>query len=134
MVTKSPLSVEHHDIYETSCQARGALARIADKWAVLLVLLLQQRPYRFNEMRRTIEGLSQKMLTQTLRNLERDGLVLREGYSTTPPQVEYSLTPLGQTLCAAVSGMREWTETHVDDVLAAQAAFDARAARPLLPK
>jgi DNA-binding HxlR family transcriptional regulator len=118
--------MKNEDVFEPGCAARTALERVTDKWAVLLILLLKERPYRFNQMRRTVGGVSQKMLTQTLRNLERDGLVRREVYATTPPQVEYTLTPLGLELCRALDGMREWAESHVQEVLDARERFDAR--------
>ena len=111
-----------YDVYNAACPTRRALDRIADKWAALIVILLAERPHRFGELRRRIDGISQKMLTQTLRNLEQDGLVSRRAFATVPVTVEYSLTPLGQTLVGPVSAIREWAEQHIDEVLAARAA------------
>ena len=110
------------------CPTRKALDRIADKWAALLVLLLSERPHRFGELKRRIDGISQKMLTQTLRNLERDGLINRRAFATVPVTVEYSLTPLGETLVGPVAAIRDWAEGHIEEVLAAQAESEARRA------
>jgi DNA-binding HxlR family transcriptional regulator len=103
------------------------LDRIADKWSVLVLGLLAYGPQRFNQLRRQIEGLSQKVLSQTLKALERDGLVTRKVTPSVPVTVEYRLTPLGQTLKATVEALREWAETHIEQVLAAQKRYDARA-------
>jgi DNA-binding HxlR family transcriptional regulator len=111
--------------YATQCPTRLVLDRIADKWAVLVLGLLADRPVRFNQLRRLIEGISQKMLSQTLKSLERDGLVLRKVTPTVPVTVEYSITPLGQTLSATVDGLRIWAETHIEKVLLAQQQYDA---------
>ncbi|MCJ2023846.1 winged helix-turn-helix transcriptional regulator [Methylobacterium sp. J-067] len=111
--------------YAATCPTRLVLDRVADKWAVLVLGLLGEGPVRFNQLRRTIEGLSQKMLSQTLKNLERDGLVHRKAIPTVPVTVEYSITPLGQTLSATVDALRVWAESHIEDVLAAQARYDA---------
>jgi DNA-binding HxlR family transcriptional regulator len=111
--------------YATQCPTRLVLDRIADKWAVLVLGLLADRPVRFNQLRRQIEGISQKMLSQTLKSLERDGLVLRKVTPTVPVTVEYSITPLGLTLSATVDGLRIWAETHIEKVLLAQQQYDA---------
>jgi len=113
-----------YDVYNASCPTRKALDRIADKWASLIVLLLAERPHRFGELKRRIDGISQKMLTQTLRNLEHDGLVNRRAFATVPVTVEYSLTPLGETLVAPVAAIRDWAESHIEDVLAAREAAE----------
>jgi DNA-binding HxlR family transcriptional regulator len=94
---------------------------------VLVLGLLAECPQRFNQLRRQIEGLSQKMLSQTLKGLERDGLVSRKVTPTAPVTVEYRLTPLGQTLTATVEALRDWAETHIEEVLTAQKRYDARA-------
>ena len=109
-----------------ACPTRTVLDSIADKWATLIIDLLGEGPRRFGALRRAIGGISQKMLTQTLRNLERDGLVARRVYPTTPPSVEYSLTPLGATLATPIAEIRRWAEANIEQVLAARAAFDAR--------
>ena len=109
------------------CEVRQILDRIADKWSLLTIALLEGRTLRFNELRREIDGISQRMLTVTLRQLERDGLVSRTVYPVVPPRVEYALTPLGATLHSTIQALVTWTETHQDEVAAARAAYDARA-------
>lgn len=111
--------------YIASCPTRFVLDRIANKWAVLILGLLVDQPMRFNQLRHRIEGISQKMLTQTLRNLERDGLVKRQAFATVPVTVEYSITPLGRTLAMTVDALRQWADTHISEVLVAQADYDA---------
>ncbi|MET0679035.1 MAG: helix-turn-helix domain-containing protein [Bradyrhizobium sp.] len=112
--------------YEADCPTRQILDRIGDKWAVLILLLLRDEPLRFNQLRRAIEGISQKMLSQVLKSLERDGLVRRRAIATMPVTVEYSITPLGQTLATAVDHLRDWAEQHLKDVLTAQRRYDAQ--------
>jgi DNA-binding HxlR family transcriptional regulator len=113
--------------YSSKCATRVVLDRIADKWAVLILGLLRDEPVRFNRLRRNIEGISQKMLSQTLKNLERDGLVQRTAYPTVPVTVEYSLTPLGKTLTETFDALRRWAETHIDEVMTAQRQYDEAA-------
>lgn len=113
--------------YAAACPTRIVLDRIADKWAVLVMGLLTNGPVRFNQLRRDIEGISQKMLSQTLKNLERDGLVHREAFATVPVTVEYSLTPLGKTLTAAFDTLRSWAENHIEQVMKAQKHYDMAA-------
>jgi len=115
------------DPYQQNCPTRMVLDRIAGKWSVLILGVLQDEPTRFNQLRREIEGVSQKVLSQTLRRLERDGLVLRTVIPTTPVAVEYAITPLGRTLAGTVEAIRAWSEAHIEDVLEAQKQFDARA-------
>jgi DNA-binding HxlR family transcriptional regulator len=112
--------------YSADCPTRQILDRVGDKWAVLILLLLRGDPLRFNQLRRAIEGISQKMLSQVLKSLERDGLVRRRAIATVPVTVEYSITPLGKTLAAAVDPLREWAERNLKDVLAAQRRYDAQ--------
>ncbi len=112
--------------YAAKCPTRLVLDRIADKWTVLVLGVLGDGPVRFNRLRREVEGLSQKVLAQTLRRLERDGLVSRRAFPTVPVTVEYELTPLGRTLAAAVEPLRLWAEERIMDVLSAQRAYDAR--------
>ena len=114
------------NVYASECPTRLVLDRIADKWAVLVLGLLVDQPERFNALRRKIEGLSQKMLSQTLKSLERDGLVSRRAIATVPVTVEYSITQLGQTLAAAVDPLRDWAEQNLKEVLAAQRRYDAQ--------
>jgi DNA-binding HxlR family transcriptional regulator len=102
---------------------------VGDKWSVLVVSLLGNGPCRFSELRRTIEGISQRMLTLTLRGLERDGLVTRTVFPTTPPKVEYALAPLGRTLLEPVRALALWAETHRDEIQTARERFD-RAEHP----
>ena len=110
--------------YASDCPTRLMLDRIADKWTVLLLILLERRSWRFNELRREIGGLTQKMASQTLKGLERDGLVSRKVTPTVPVTVEYSITPLGRTLFATVNALRLWAETHMPDVAKAQEHYD----------
>jgi DNA-binding HxlR family transcriptional regulator len=95
-----------------SCPVTDVLRRLSDKWTLLLLTLLSQRPYRFNELHRAVEGISQRMLTRTLRTLEKDGLVHREVFPTLPPAVEYRLTPLGVSLLEPLSGLADWAVRH----------------------
>lgn len=113
------------NIYNDKCPTRMTLNRIADKWTVMIVGRLARDTLRFGELRREILGISQKMLTQTLRGLERDGLVSRQVFATIPPKVEYSLTPLGRTLIKVLEQIRGWAEGNIEAVLAAQKAFDS---------
>ncbi len=110
-----------YDVYNATCPTRQALDLIANRWTALVVGLLAERPHRFGELRRKIDGISQKMLTQRLRSLERDGLVSRRAEATVPVTVEYSLTPLGETLVGPLSAIRDWAEEHIEEVLVARA-------------
>lgn len=112
--------------FEAACPTRLVLNRIADKWTVLVISSLVEDTKRFSLLRREIGGISQKMLTQTLRGLERDGLVIRTIYPTVPPKVEYKLTPLGRTLVKLLDGIRTWSETNIEEVLQAQTMYDNR--------
>jgi DNA-binding HxlR family transcriptional regulator len=111
---------------EEECRAISeTLARIGDKWTVLVVELLAGGPTRFNEMRRTIGNISQRMLTLTLRELERDGLVTRTVYPTIPPRVEYQLTKLGRTLREPLIAVAHWVRKHQPEMIEARKKFDA---------
>jgi DNA-binding HxlR family transcriptional regulator len=112
------------------CTVRQILDRVADKWSLLVISLLEEQTLRFSELQRRIDGVSQRMLTVTLRQLERDGLVTRTVYPVVPPRVEYELTPLGVTLHATIKSLVDWTETHQREVAAARAEYDARTAVP----
>lgn len=114
------------DVYAADCPTRRVLDLIGDKWSVLIIGMLEDEPKRFSQLQRSIGGISQKMLTQTLRRLERDGIICRTMYPEVPPRVEYGLTPLGETLCAPINAIRDWAEKHIDKVSAAQAIYDAR--------
>ena len=113
-----------YDVFKLSCPSREVFDRVGERWTGLVLLALGQETLRFNELRRRIEGISQKMLTQTLRGLERDGLVARAAYPTVPVTVEYRLTPLGHSLGQAMDVLRTWAYTHIDDMRAARAAFE----------
>ena len=117
-----------YDVYDASCPSRTALNRIGDRWTALIVGVLAERPHRFGELRRRVDGISQKMLTQTLRSLERDGLVSRSAFATVPVTVEYALTPLGETLVPVLAAIRDWAEDHIVDVLAARERSTPRVA------
>ncbi|MDQ1047785.1 helix-turn-helix domain-containing protein [Streptomyces sp. V4I2] len=110
------------------CQVRQILDRVADKWSLLVIALLEHRRLRFTELRREIDGISQRMLTVTLRSLERDGLVKRTVHPVVPPRVEYELTPLGGTLHATIQSLVKWTEVHQGEIAVARAAYDVREA------
>jgi len=117
------------DIHSPECQAvNSVLARVGDKWSVLTIVLLGDGPKRFNEVKRLVGGISQRMLTLTLRGLERDGLVTRTVYPTIPPRVEYELTPLGRSLRAAVEPLGLWAKSHVPDIHKARDRFDRKKA------
>ncbi|MET8542049.1 helix-turn-helix domain-containing protein [Kitasatospora sp. NPDC004799] len=108
------------------CEVRQILDRIADKWSLLVIALLDRQSLRFTELRRAIDGVSQRMLTVTLRQLERDGLVERTVHPVVPPRVDYALTPLGRTLHATIQSLVTWTEAHQREIAAARAAYDTR--------
>lgn len=118
-----------YNVYDSNCPTRAALDRIADKWTVLIMGLLADGPKRFSGLQRGIDGISQKMLTQTLRALERDGLVSRTIYPEVPPHVEYDLTVLGRTLSEPITAVRRWAEEHTGEVTAAQQIYDKRTGR-----
>lgn len=114
--------------YLERCPARDVLGVLADKWVLLVLGTLRTAagPVRFNDLRRRLDGITQKMLTRTLRNLERDGLVRREVYPTVPPRVEYSLTELGAGLGRLTHAMGEWALRHYGEVHTARSEFDNR--------
>lgn len=116
-----------YNVYEDRCPARQVLDRLADKWALLILARLRNEPVRFNQLRRDIKGISQKVLSQTLKKLERDGLLSRSVFATVPVTVEYALTDLGQSLIQTVHTFAHWAEQHMDAVLLAQAKYDAYA-------
>ncbi len=112
------------------CPVRDVLDRIGDKWSVLVVMLLSDGPRRFSELRRSIEGISQRMLTLTLRQLERDGLVTRTVYASVPPRVEYELTEVGQTLRDPLTALARWSEGNRGYIARSRQAYDRAAAPP----
>ena len=124
---KRPAELEYTP---ANCHARDVLARIGDKWSVYVIHVLGDAgTLRFNELRSEVDGISQRMLTVTLRGLERDGLVRRAVHPEVPPRVEYSLTPLGGTLRQLVRGLVAWSGTHLNEIDASRAAYDAKHGR-----
>lgn len=128
MVTTQPDSHLPADPYRADCPTRRILDRIGDKWTVLIVGALWDDSARFSELRRRVEGISQKMLTQTLRGLERDGLVHRTVYPEVPVRVEYTLTEAGRTLRGPLRALEEWSIAHLADVSESQEAYNRAAA------
>lgn len=128
---KSPSPVKGIDFFRDSGDcllARDVLTRVGDKWSVLVIVLLGEGAKRFSELRRTIEGISQRMLTLTLRGLERDGLVVRTVFPTVPPRVEYALSPLGRTLLKTLTELAHWVTANRQEIERARAEFDRREA------
>ena len=133
------MSPEHMDVTLAQCPTEPLgpqhircrsitpiLQRIGDKWSILIVMMLARGPQRFNELKRLVEGISQRMLTLNLRGLEREGLVSRKIFPTIPPKVEYALTDLGRSLCIHVIALGQWAEENYDVIQQARQAFDAR--------
>lgn len=117
----------HHD-----CQFREMLDRVGDKWSLLVIAMLEERPARrarFSELKRSIPGISQRMLTATLRNLERDGLLTREVFPEVPPRVEYELTALGRQFMQPVRGLVTWLQSNWPAIIASRDTFDRRVRR-----
>ena len=112
------------DVYKSICPSRQVLKRIGDKWTVLIMGILERGKIRFGALRRETEGISQKMLTQTLRNLERDGLIKREVFAEVPVRVEYSLTELGKSLIPIIKPLILWSQSHLLEIEAAQNLYD----------
>jgi DNA-binding HxlR family transcriptional regulator len=111
-------------------RVRDVLDRVGDKWSLLVIGLLGDRAHRFNEIRRSVDGISQRMLAVTLRGLERDGLVTRTVYPTVPPKVEYALTVMGRTLLTTVCELVDWADRHAADIDSARDAYDERPSLP----
>lgn len=108
------------------CPVRDVLDRLGDAWSYLVVLQLTAGPHRFNALKRAVDGISQRMLTVTLRSLERDGLVSRKVFPTTPPQVEYALTEMGHSLAEPMRVLTHWASSHHESVRASRLAYDAK--------
>jgi DNA-binding HxlR family transcriptional regulator len=131
----SPSNAPHHppesprrgNVLAAACPTRQLLDRIADKWTVLILFTLARGPQRFGALKRHIGGISQKMLSQTLKSLERDGLIARTVEHTVPVAVTYSITPLGVSLTGSLAAVVDWAETRMAEVAIARNAFDARA-------
>jgi len=121
-----PETVPQQEVCEVpvDCPVRDVIQRIGDKWSVLVIMVLTDRPRRFGELRRAIPDISQRMLTQTLRNLQREGLLGRQVFPTNPPSVEYRLTELGVSLLRPLRELVRWADQHREQVHRARAAFD----------
>jgi DNA-binding HxlR family transcriptional regulator len=113
------------NVFDPNCPTRLILDRIGDKWTVLAVLLLQNGPLRFTELRAGIGSVAPKVLTQTLRRMERDGLITREVFAEVPPRVVYGLTPMGESLLKPITAVSEWAEEHLPEITQAQQQYDA---------
>lgn len=126
--TKSEPCPPQANVFNAGCPARAVLDVLAEKWALLLVHRLSRGPARTSELRREIGGISEKMLIQTLRRLERSGFVARQSFPEVPPRVEYSLTTLGASLSGPITALDHWVEGNMADIAMAQRAFDQRVA------
>jgi DNA-binding HxlR family transcriptional regulator len=113
-----------------SCRVRSVLGRIGDKWAIYVVDRLGSGPRRFSELSRGIDGITARMLTVTLRGLERDGILTRTVHASVPPRVDYELTPLGETLLDTIGQLVVWADEHISEIEIAQAEYDARSCPP----
>lgn len=116
-----------HGAAPATCRVRSVLDRVGDKWAIYVVDRLGQGPRRFSELRRGIDGITGRMLTVTLRGLERDGILTRTVHAAVPPRVDYELTPLGESLLNAIAQLVAWADAHIAEIEAAQDDYDARA-------
>src|SRR5437899_1267007 len=126
-MTNASRTESRRSLSEPGCTTiREVLAHVGDKWSVFVITLLGERTMRFTELQRSIEGISQRMLTLTVRQLERDGLVERVVYPVVPPRVEYSLTALGMTLLDPLVAIARWADVHRPDIEAARAEYDSR--------
>ncbi|WP_406211152.1 helix-turn-helix transcriptional regulator [Kitasatospora sp. NBC_01560] len=114
------------DVFDRMCPSRGVLEHVTSRWGVLVLGALNERGYRFSELRRRVSGVSEKMLAQTLQTLERDGFVLREAHPVIPPRVDYSLTDLGREAAQLVAALAHWSEERVPAVLSARTEYDDR--------
>jgi DNA-binding HxlR family transcriptional regulator len=117
-------AAREYDAFLAACPARQLLDRISDKWVTLIITALADGPQRYSDLSRRIAGVSQKMLTQTLRSLERDGLLSRSVTPSVPVRVDYELTPLGQTLLPLIASIKGWAENHMPQVTAARTQYD----------
>ncbi|MFF1383801.1 winged helix-turn-helix transcriptional regulator [Arthrobacter sp. NPDC058288] len=124
MHTITPVAPPTADIMDPRCPSRVVFQRIGDKWASLVVQVLAEGPVRFSELRKHVHVITPKVLTQTLRTLERDGLITRKVYAQVPPRVDYQLTELGLSLLGPLTVLREWAESNVPSILNARDAYD----------
>lgn len=122
----APVPSASQDTGTAACRARAVLGRIGDKWAIYVVDRLGQGPRRFTELQRSIDGITARMLTVTLRGLERDGVLTRTAHAVIPPRVDYELTPLGESLLDTIGQLVAWADDHLPEIEAAQADYDAR--------
>ncbi|APR86011.1 Transcriptional regulator, HxlR family protein [Minicystis rosea] len=123
-----PNDTEDDPIYRADCPSRTILDQIADKWSMLVLAVLLPGPRRFNAIKRRLEGITQRVLTQTLRKLERNGMIRRRILDGSPPGVEYALTPLGRSLQEPFAALYAWTVAHIDTIQKRQEAYDREAA------
>ncbi|MFF1402377.1 winged helix-turn-helix transcriptional regulator [Streptomyces sp. NPDC058294] len=121
---------EPEPVRQDASRLRAVLGMVGDKWSFLVVCHLKEGPRRFSELKRTVDGISQRMLTVTLRNLERDGILTRTIHNVMPPHVSYELTPMGSTLCEAALPLLEWSAEHLALIDHARAEYDNRAGTP----
>lgn len=115
------------DVLSDCRRVTPILARVGDKWTVLVIVVLRNGPLRFNELKRSVDGISQQMLTRTLKGLERDGMVIRTTFPTTPPQVQYELSELGKSLSTPVLALGKWAYDHLSEIDDAQRKYDQNA-------
>ncbi|MEV4598869.1 helix-turn-helix domain-containing protein [Amycolatopsis sp. NPDC049253] len=118
------------DMFHPTCPSSIMPIRIGDKWSAMIIVCLEQGPRRFSELRVPIHGATPKVLTQTLRALERDGMITRTVYAEVPPRVEYELTPLGRTLLDPIAACRRWAQEHLPTLLAAREAYENHTTQP----
>jgi len=124
---EAPYGGSAAELPSASCRVRGVLGRIGDKWAIYVVDRLGDGPRRFSELLRGIDGITARMLTVTLRGLERDGILTRTVHAAVPPRVDYALTPLGETLREAIGQLVCWADSHLPEIEEARTAYDTRA-------
>ncbi|MFF5974672.1 winged helix-turn-helix transcriptional regulator [Streptomyces sp. NPDC012769] len=122
-----------YNVFAKACPSRGTLEHVTGRWGSLTLGALHEGSFRFNELRRRVDGVSEKMLSQTLHALERDGLVHREAQPTNPPRVDYRLTPLGAEVAERLLGLIHLVEGRMDQVITAREAYDAERAAPVAP-
>ena len=114
-------SLRRGDLYSAACPSRGVLKNVTSRWGFLVLILLLKGTHRFSELRRKVEGMSEKMLAQTLQALETDGFILRQAYPVVPPRVDYSLTPMGREIAEQIEGLAGWIEENLPRVARARA-------------
>lgn len=124
------MNVPAWNVMVATCPSRTSLARIASKWTAMIVIALSGGPLRFGELRQAVDGISGKVLADTLRDLERDGIVERTAYDQMPRRVEYELTALGRTLNEPLAALGRWAEKHIEDVMSAREIYDDKRLAP----